>query len=190
MIYNSLIKPHLEYGITIWGSAPSNMLSKVKKQQKRAIRYVNKAKFNAHTDPLFYKLKTLKFEDIYSLKVGEFMFKHIKNVLPQTMLHEFSSLNSTRSKNFLVALPKSKQIEHLPKQKFPSVWNNFSSNIKNSKSLNVLKKSLKGNMIGLYNHFQCHKRNCYPCKKWNLHLCLFYPCMYNVHCIFDWLKLW
>ena len=45
ILYNSLILPHLNYGIMTWG----NKCDRINKLQKKAIRIVSLSKYNAHT---------------------------------------------------------------------------------------------------------------------------------------------
>ena len=52
-LYYSLIHSHLSYGILVWGNASQPALRQTTLLQKRAIRLINNAKYNSHTDPLF-----------------------------------------------------------------------------------------------------------------------------------------
>ena len=63
ILYQSLILPHLNYGIKAWGFAHS----KVFNIQKKAIRIMTNRKINSHTDPIFKDEKLLKVEDIFKL---------------------------------------------------------------------------------------------------------------------------
>ena len=54
LIYDSLITCRIKYGLLVWGSSGDHIF----KLQKKAIRVVNKSKFNAHTEPLFKKFET------------------------------------------------------------------------------------------------------------------------------------
>ena len=60
ILYNSLMLPHLNYGITLWGFKCERIL----KLQKKAARILSASKYNAHTEPLFKNLKLLKIEHI------------------------------------------------------------------------------------------------------------------------------
>ena len=51
-IYNALILPFLNYGITIWGGQSNRTF----KLQKRAVRLITNSGYNAHTDLLFRQL--------------------------------------------------------------------------------------------------------------------------------------
>ena len=56
ILYNSLMLPHLNYGITLWGFKCERII----KLQKKAARILSASKYNAHTKPLFKNLKLLK----------------------------------------------------------------------------------------------------------------------------------
>jgi len=60
LVYNSLVRPHIEYGIVTWGGVKNSKLQKIRSlQKKKAIRAVNNSTFKAHSNPLFSKLKVL-----------------------------------------------------------------------------------------------------------------------------------
>ena len=77
-IYNSLMLPALQYGILSWDSH-SNVVFKF---QKRAVRYIVSAKYNAHTDPIFHRLNILKVTDIKTFAELSFYFKFCHGDLP------------------------------------------------------------------------------------------------------------
>ncbi len=58
--YNSLILPHLNYWVLIWGYK----CERLTKLQKRIIRIISLGKYNSHTEPIFKSLKLLKLNDI------------------------------------------------------------------------------------------------------------------------------
>ena len=49
LLYNTLILPHLTYGINSWGFN----CSRIKKLQKKAVRVIYNSKYNAHTSNIF-----------------------------------------------------------------------------------------------------------------------------------------
>ena len=77
-IYNALIQPHLNYGILLWGTLTARIL----KLQKWAVRAITSSKYNAHSDPLFKKLKLMKVNDIYKLSMLKLYHKYCNNELP------------------------------------------------------------------------------------------------------------
>ena len=48
----------INYGILTWGYEPESIL----KLQKKAVRIITLAKYNAHTEPIFKKLSILKIQ--------------------------------------------------------------------------------------------------------------------------------
>ena len=78
-IYNTLILPHIIYGILPWGRH-TKVIHKI---QKRAIRIIAASKYNAHTEPLFKKLNLLKACDICKLQELKFYHKLINRQLPK-----------------------------------------------------------------------------------------------------------
>ena len=53
--------------------------------RKKAIRIIHGAGYLEHTSPLFATSSILKFGDIHSLNVANFMFKHSRNLLPHKL---------------------------------------------------------------------------------------------------------
>ena len=48
LVYNSLVRPHIEYGVITWGGVKNSKLQKIRSLQKKAIRAVNNSTFKAH----------------------------------------------------------------------------------------------------------------------------------------------
>ena len=78
MIYNSLVLPHLNYGVLLWG----HKNSRIALLQKKCVRIIKHSKFNAHTEPIFKELNLLKMNDIFLHQQLKFYFKYINNQLP------------------------------------------------------------------------------------------------------------
>ena len=77
-IYKSLITPHLNYGLSLWGSRHS----RVNILQKKAIRVVNFSPYISHSEPIFKNLKILSLDDLRILKKIKFLHKLAHNTLP------------------------------------------------------------------------------------------------------------
>ena len=78
MLYNTLILPHITYGIMVWGYQ-RNRLNKI---QKKDIRIITSNKYNSHTEPLLKQLNMLKLEDLLKLQQLKFYFKFNEGSLP------------------------------------------------------------------------------------------------------------
>ena len=93
MLYNTLIRPHLEYGILAWGGLAKSMLKGVITVQKKAIRNVMGKRVNAHTAPLFLSLGELTFVDLLKYNSAVFMYKYNNNLLPASFENLFTPCN-------------------------------------------------------------------------------------------------
>ena len=75
--------------------------------QKRAIRIINNAKFNGHTDPLFKSGRILKIHDLFEYQSALFTFDLLSNNLPGSFNGTFvynrdlSTTYSTRQSDLL-----------------------------------------------------------------------------------------
>ncbi len=77
-LYCSFILPYMCYCVEVWGNTYKTNIDPIFILQKRAIRIVNKTKYREPTNPLFNKLKILKFRDLVDFKTIQFMYK-VKN---------------------------------------------------------------------------------------------------------------
>src|ERR1700730_7827150 len=66
-LYYSLVYPHLNYCIIVWGSAYNTALHRLIVLQKPAIRTINNSHYRSHTESLFKKLNILKLNNVYIL---------------------------------------------------------------------------------------------------------------------------
>ena len=170
ILYNSLISPHLLYGILLWG----HKLGNIAKAQKKAIRLISQSRYNAHTDPLFKSLNVLKVSDLLKVQEWKFYHKYVHKKLPLYFLeghvlrhcdiHQYP----TRYNNNL-AIPKLKyQLSYSSvKYRLPRLINQAPASILDkihSHSLNGLAFYLKRVFIGAYNS-SCEIINCYICQR-------------------------
>ena len=150
MIYNAIIAPFLDYGISIWGSAANIYLDRLFKLQKRAIRIVNHSPYLAHTSSIFYSLKLLNIYDIYISTILVYScFYVIENCYLRPLL-KYYSLNcnihshATRNAaNFHIPKTRKKISYKSIAYQGPVVWNSIPSEIRNSKTLKLFKCKYK-----------------------------------------------
>ena len=91
LIYESLIACRFNYGLSIWGNKPGITL----KLQRKALRVIANAKYNAHCDPLFIKFSILKIEDQYRLRLLKFFYYMQNDRLPSYFRANFLQQNNT-----------------------------------------------------------------------------------------------
>ena len=132
LTYNSLVLPHLYFSILAWGFESERLI----KLQKRAVRIIHKAKYNAHSEPLLKKSGLLGLSDIFNLRCTKLYYKFKHGLLP-AYFHDFFTLNnqihgyntrqSTDLHRFLVNKSKTKScMRHY----IPTLFNNLSAELK------------------------------------------------------------
>ena len=171
MLFNALILSHINYASIIWG-APSSKLDKLEVVVKRGIRAVCNAKYNAHSEPLFFKTRTLNLPDTLELnylKLGNSLY-HGQQPGPIQSLFSFASYQRTRADNkFQLIVPRcwTDSMKSLTSHTLPTTWNNATShyNINLQSKLPTMIKNFKKLKITEYGKSKCVKKNCYVCNK-------------------------
>ena len=166
LIYNALFKPHIEFGLEIWGCASTSVLQPIIKAQKQSIRLVTNSKWRAHTIPLLEKLKTLELTDLHESKCLILVNKILNSKAPKSLSSIITQKLSARPqrKVFLetkIASTKAQSIS--PISMIPRMWNQSPLGIPNE-SLNGFKNGVKKTKLKVYSSFICKKQNCYSCK--------------------------
>ena len=115
MLYNSIVLPHLTYCCELWGNTYKTNLQDIVILQKKIMRIVHGAQYREHTNMLFYKAKSLKFNDLVELNMAKILYKAYYSTLPEN-IKKFFSINqkskeqmATRQVNKFV-LPKHRTV--------------------------------------------------------------------------------
>lgn len=156
ILYFSMIFPYLDYGISLWGSTHTSYLENLQVMQKKAIRLISGAPYNAHTSPLFKQLKMLNLKDMFLLSISKLMYQCSQNTLPSPLVSMFQ-LNSnihdhnTRNKDsFHFEKRRTELAMKSLKHTGPKIWSNIPNNIKASKTQRTFINKLKKYYINKY----------------------------------------
>ncbi|MFK7748837.1 MAG: reverse transcriptase domain-containing protein [Kordia sp.] len=159
LIYNALIKPHLEYGITSWypttTEAEKNTLSRI---QKIAVRLIKGVKRPVHINNLYKELKILTLKDLYETAViNDFItYKYTKN--PNKKRYKIAE-NNRRSNGKLLATSRGKTINDHVKI-LNNTTDSWNTNIFKRKTvIKNIRKERISNYISL-----CDTTTCYICN--------------------------
>ena len=106
ILYSSLILPHLQYCILLWGFKSDRLF----KLQKRTVSIITRSKYGTHTEPLLKALNLLKIEYIMKIKALKLCYRYKQNELPKDFYSVFTESNDnhshdTRHKSLLYLLP-------------------------------------------------------------------------------------
>ena len=157
MLYNSLILPYIHYCNITWASVGTTILDPIYKLQKKALRICTSSSYVAPSRPLFFKLNVLNVYDIHKFKIALLMFLVNLKLAPETIANlfkynfEYHQYNTRSSSKFHYTAASNNLLLRSFKHVGPRIWNNLNSNIVACKSMCILKKNLKQNLVNLYN---------------------------------------
>ena len=168
-IYNALIVPHLTYGITAWGNTHSSLLHRMRVLQKKAIRILSHAKYNAHTMPLFKKHGILSLNDLFNFYCCKIYHQKKLGKLPEYHMGKLPSLHTInphahrRISDVYIFITVNNLQNFSINYKIGHAWNQLPNYLKCSNvSANVFSKNLKAHYLSKYTHF-CSVINCFSC---------------------------
>ena len=152
-LYNTLILPHLNYNLLVWGNANKSHLHHLLLIQKRAVRNICNVSYTFHTTDLFKELHILPILKLYDCQLAIFMYKYHHNMLPPIFdsfyqfNHDFHHYN-TRSKNLLhTPFSRTKINQCHIRHAGVALWNSLSDSQKSKPTLSRFKSSLKRNLF-------------------------------------------
>jgi len=167
LIYSSLILPRLYYCNLIWGFKPTRLI----KLQKRAVRIISKAKYNAHTEPLFKSNKLLTIEDIHTSKKLCFYYHFENNNLPSYFwIYMFRANSQNRTRNQDPSQPliaKTTTFSSTIRFSLPHLLKNTPPLIKakaHTHSYDGFKLYVKKFLLNRYRE-NCTKSECFTCRR-------------------------
>ena len=165
-----MVHPHFLYCLPIYSFTGANNINLLSKKQKQCIRVINKAKFNAHTEPLFYISDILPFNDLIvqqklllmhpviygysSVKFHSFR----KNTEVQEHIYPLRNNN-----DFFIPRSMSAKVTKMPLIDFPSTWNAADDTLKSTIIKKLFKKNFKLQCMDNYSNFRCNRAICISC---------------------------
>ena len=168
-LYNSLIMPHILYGILAWG----HNLCRLQKLQKKAIRAICIAKYNAHTSPLFRSLNILNVHDMLHLSALKWYFKSQQNMLPgyfsnfplsgQTLNHNYNTRNRNTT---ITARPNKTSCKNCLRYLIPEIVSITPLTILDKIHTHSYQGFSRYSKLTLLNEYEitCSIPNCYICN--------------------------
>ena len=108
---------------------------------KKVIRVLGNEDFYAHSSPIFKSLKILKFQDIYLLNLGKFMFSYTHNLLPDSFNNFFLPTDQIHSYNLrsssLIYLPscRTKTRQFTVYYQGPKFFNSLSYDVRSASTI-------------------------------------------------------
>jgi len=165
-IYESFIRTHLTYCLSVWGAKKTSTLSELKKQIKKIWSKIGQRK--QHTNERLMEHKILKLEDELKIAEVKLIWRWIKNRIPlglKNIIVERDSIN-LRNRHFIrEANWKHESIAY----RLATCAKKEIKEIEIARSKKGLAKKYKNNCILVEYNIQCRIRNCLICTASNQH---------------------
>ena len=146
-IFYSIIYPHLNLHITIWGGSTASAITPLITAVNKTIRNIYHS--NHDTATKYTKLQILNVTQLYNLRLGEFFYKTLimnqpqllHDILPEISFHH--SYNTRYHQNFRNPSVQINVNKRFFLYKAIEFWRTLTPEIQNSSSLNVFKNKIK-----------------------------------------------
>ena len=153
-LYHAFIYSRIQYGIQIYGSCSTTLLSKIQILSNKLVKFLLKLNPMTRTNELHNDFKILKVNDIFEVNVLSFVKKCLYGECPAL----FKDYFNYQQHNYNVRVnklhvPQSRTIlaSSSVKIKGAILWNNLDTNVKSKSHLKSFTKLLKIHYINKYN---------------------------------------
>ena len=156
-LYHSYIHSNFIYGLSVWGPlVAKSSLNRIRVLQKKALRTINHAKYNARTFGLCKKSEILMIDDLIELALAKISYKYTHRALPPPVENLFQANDynhnyQTRFRNYpRVQRHTSTIFNKSFLRKAPSVWAKLGQDIKSKSKLSSFCTAFKKYTIHSY----------------------------------------
>jgi hypothetical protein len=160
----------------IWSCTAESNFKEIEIKQKKIIRIVTDAPYNAHTEPLFKKLNVLPLKDLILFFKLQFMQQYVQGLLPSAFSGEWRTAGELAAENMpnlrnrdyndlIVPFSRLAITERFPLSSFPKAWNDFTEfEIKFLRDKNEFNCKLKTLLLSkLDANYSCSRLLCHFC---------------------------
>jgi len=173
-IYYAIIHPYFLYCLPIISCTRQANVTSLYTKQKRCIRSICRAKYNAHTEPLFSQLKILPIPELITQQRLNFLHSieydyapssfSSMDIFPRNSDIESHAYPLRNLKLFHVPRINSAWLKRFPFFSFTTAWNELDNSLKLTPSKNEFRFELKRILLEKQDGFVCNKLFCYSCS--------------------------
>ena len=171
ILYNSLVLPHLQYGLSAWGGCTGQNKKRIITIQKRAIRTVSKSYFNSHTEPRLKSLGLLRLDELYKHQSATLIHDIINGRAPEPIKNLVTLNRESTHINLRSHDSDPNHIRNLASRtlvstnsfscKGPVIWNDVPREIQDVRAKHIFKYRLKRHLMNTYSdRIVCNNPRC------------------------------
>lgn len=152
LIYNALVKPHIDYLIEVWGSASKTNLNTIQRAQNKVIKVLFRYNYLTPTDTLYKKTKLLNITQTYiyytCLLVRKILTNNIHTQIKFTKKIDIQKMRLRNANNLVLWKVRTKNYgKKNLMYEGAQLYNKLPKDIKNSQSVYTFKRLLKHYLI-------------------------------------------
>lgn len=141
--YFSLIESNLRYGVCFWGNCSQCLFASVFRLQKRALRYVHKARTRDSCKPIFLAHKMLTLTCIYILETACLVKKKF-----QTDIHNISTHFTRQTGQLSLPIPSSTLTKNSIIYNSKKIFNHLPTTLRVIDNIKRFRSELKKILVG------------------------------------------
>ena len=169
-LYNSMVLPHLQYCLIVWGDFQEarNVVAAegLLRLQKRFMGVIAGRRGRFHADPLFSEYGVLKIGDLYRQQLRVYAWQFWQGRLPQNqaaMLGRVETAHEHNTRAARAGLYISAREHRSVGYRVPKEWATLSEVVRGIGSSTGFKKRSKRELLSRYEAFTCRERGCQVC---------------------------
>lgn len=151
LIYNSMVKPHLEYLIEIWGTSAKTNLKQLQIKQNKIIKLLFHYNYLSPTEKVFKETGLMTVSQIYKyntcILVQKILNKNINTKLSFTKVGQAQKRITKRMNNITLIRPRTNYGKKSILYEGARLYNELPNNIKDIQSFTLYKKVLKHHIL-------------------------------------------
>lgn len=148
-VYNSVIQPHIDYSITVWGGAADVHINRVQRLQNKAARIISGIfDWNVRGIDIVNDLGWMNVRERCNYLTSILVYKALNNLAPNYISDMFSYLSETREfvtrshtrGDLCIPKPNLELFKSSLQYRGACLWNSLPSSVKSASSLSSFKR--------------------------------------------------
>lgn len=151
LIYNSLVKPHIDYLIEIWGAAAKSNIDSIQRAQNKVVKVLFNYDYLTPTKKVYAETKLLNINQTYvyftCILIRKILTRDIHTQISFTKKSQFQRIKLRNANDLMLRAPRTNYGKRNLMYEGAKLYNKLPKDIKESQSIQSFKKLLKYHLI-------------------------------------------